>query len=344
MGAALALLGDLVATVSEAAAATGFLVAEIAAGEAAATIEVEIASLATVEGITSTSEAIAAIGLTPETYAVITGAPGAVAGFAALVQTVTGGSAIAQLGYRFFADWDHKVSTVGLFQQPAMALQLFNPEDYYDILFPGVNAFVNNIHYLDPRHWGPSLFSTISQAFWNLVRDDLPSLTSQEIQRRTQKLFVETLARFLEETTWAIVNSPVNLYNYISDYYSRLSPVRPSMVRQVAQREGTYISFGHSYTQSIDNADSIQEVTQRLDLKNPNVQSGEFIEKSFAPGGANQRSAPQWMLPLLLGLYGTVTPALEAYEDGPNKKKRRKEGPRASSKTSYKRRSRSSRS
>nr|BAC81839.1 VP3 [JC polyomavirus] len=204
-----------------------------------------------------------------------------------------------------------------------MALQLFNPEDYYDILFPGVNAFVNNIHYLDPRHWGPSLFSTISQAFWNLVRDDLPSLTSQEIQRRTQKLFVESLARFLEETTWAIVNSPVNLYNYISDYYSRLSPVRPSMVRQVAQREGTYISFGHSYTQSIDDAD---------------------IEKSLAPGGANQRSAPQWMLPLLLGLYGTVTPALEAYEDGPNKKKRRKEGPRASSKTSYKRRSRSSRS
>lgn len=51
MGAALALLGDLVATVSEAAAATGFSVAEIAAGEAAATIEVEIASLATVEGL-----------------------------------------------------------------------------------------------------------------------------------------------------------------------------------------------------------------------------------------------------------------------------------------------------
>ena len=56
----------------------------------AAAIEVQIASLATVEGITTTSEAIAAIGLTPQTYAVIAGAPGAIAGFAALIQTVTG--------------------------------------------------------------------------------------------------------------------------------------------------------------------------------------------------------------------------------------------------------------
>ncbi|BAM71850.1 VP2 minor capsid protein [Yellow baboon polyomavirus 2] len=352
MGAALALLGDLVATVSEAAAATGFSVAEIAAGEAAAAIEVQIASLATVEGITST-EAIAAIGLTPQTYAVITGAPGAIAGFAALVQTVSGVSSVAQVGYKFFSEWDHKISTVGLHQQPGMALELFNPEDY-DILFPGVNTFVNNIQYLDPRHWGPTLFSAISQAFWHLVRDDLPRLTSQEIERRTQRFFRDSLAKFLEETTWTIVNAPINLYNSIQNYYSALSPIRPSMVRQVAEREGTQVTFGHSYSQSIDDADSIEEVTQRLDLRNKeaNVHSGEFIEKTLAPGGANQRIAPQWMLPLLLGLYGTVTPALEAYEDGPNKKKRRMsrgssqkaKGPRASSKTSYKRRSRSTRS
>ncbi|AFU25601.1 VP2 [Betapolyomavirus cercopitheci] len=353
MGAALALLGDLVATVSEAAAATGFSVAEIAAGEAAAALEVQIASLATVEGITST-EAIAAIGLTPQTYAVITGAPGAIAGFAALVQTVSGVSSLAQVGYRFFSDWDHKISTVGLYQQPGMALELFNPEEYYDILFPGVNTFVNNIQYLDPRHWGPTLFAAISQAFWQVVRDDLPRLTSQEIQRRTERFFRDSLAKFLEETTWTIVNAPINLYNSIQDYYSTLSPIRPSMVRQVAEREGTQISFGHQYTQSIDDADSIEEVTQRLDLrkKEANVHSGEFIEKTLAPGGANQRVAPQWMLPLLLGLYGTVTPALEAYEDAPNKKKRRMsrgssqkaKGPRASSKAAYKRRRRSPRS
>nr|AAT47369.1 VP2 protein [Betapolyomavirus hominis] len=351
MGAALALLGDLVASVSEAAAATGFSVAEIAAGEAAAAIEVQIASLATVEGITSTSEAIAAIGLTPQTYAVIAGAPGAIAGFAALIQTVTGISSLAQVGYRFFSDWDHKVSTVGLYQQSGMALELFNPDEYYDILFPGVNTFVNNIQYLDPRHWGPSLFATISQALWHVIRDDIPAITSQELQRRTERFFRDSLARFLEETTWTIVNAPMNFYNYIQEYYSDLSPIRPSMVRQVAEREGTRVHFGHTY--SIDDADSIEEVTQRMDLRNQQtVHSGEFIEKTIAPGGANQRTAPQWMLPLLLGLYGTVTPALEAYEDGPSQKKRRvsrgssqkAKGTRASAKTTNKRRSRSSRS
>ncbi|AKP40988.1 VP2 protein [Pan troglodytes troglodytes polyomavirus 1] len=351
MGAALALLGDLVATVSEAAAATGFSVAEIAAGEAAAAIEVQIASLATVEGITSTSEAIAAIGLSPQAYAVITGAPGAIAGLAAFIQTVSGVSSLAQVGYRFFSDWDHKVSTVGLYQQPGMALQLFNPEEYYDILFPGVNAFVNNIHYLDPRHWGPSLFSAISQAFWHVVRDDIPALTSREIQRRTERFFRDSLVRFLEDTTWTIVNAPINIYNSIENYYSNLSPIRPSMVRQVAEREGAQISFGHSYTHTIDDANSIQEVTERLDLQTK-IHSGEFIEKTIAPGGANQRTAPQWMLPLLLGLYGTITPALEAYEDGPSQKKRRvsrgssqkAKGSSQSSKATYKRRGRSFRS
>lgn len=86
------------------------------------------------------------------------------------------------------------------------------------------------------------------------------------------------MARFLEETTWTIVNAPINFYNYIQEYYSDLSPIRPSMVRQVAEREGTRVHFGHTY--SIDDADSIEEVTQRMDLRNQQtVHSGEFIEK-----------------------------------------------------------------
>ncbi|NMW17390.1 hypothetical protein HKK71_29450, partial [Bacillus paranthracis] len=105
---------------------------------------------------------------------------------------------------------------------------------------------------------------------------------------------------------------------------------------------------------NIDEADSIQQVTERWEAQSqsPNVQSGEFIEKFEAPGGANQRTAPQWMLPLLLGLYGSVTSALKAYEDGPNKKKRKlsrgssqkTKGTSASAKARHKRRNRSSRS
>nr|AAP30057.1 viral coat protein 2 [Betapolyomavirus macacae] len=352
MGAALTLLGDLIATVSEAAADTGFSVAEIAAGEAAAAIEVQLASVATVEGLT-TSEAIAAIGLTPQAYAVISGAPAAIAGFAALLQTVTGVSAVAQVGYRFFSDWDHKVSTVGLYQQPGMAVDLYRPDDYYDILFPGVQTFVHSVQYLDPRHWGPTLFNAISQAFWRVIQNDIPRLTSQELERRTQRYLRDSLARFLEETTWTVINAPVNWYNSLQDYYSTLSPIRPTMVRQVANREGLQISFGHTYD-NIDEADSIQQVTERWEAQSqsPNVQSGEFIEKFEAPGGANQRTAPQWMLPLLLGLYGSVTSALKAYEDGPNKKKRKlsrgssqkTKGTSASAKARHKRRNRSSRS
>ncbi|HAV6565892.1 TPA: hypothetical protein JI457_004696 [Salmonella enterica subsp. enterica] len=39
-----------------------------------------------------------------------------------------------------------------------------------------------------------------------------------------------------------------------------------------------------------------------------------FISGPGSGGGANQRTAPQWMLPLLLGLYGSVTSALKAAE------------------------------
>ncbi|AGV77093.1 minor capsid VP3 protein [African elephant polyomavirus 1] len=185
-----------------------------------------------------------------------------------------------------------------------MALQLwFPPVDY---LFPGVTQFSRFLRYIDPTQWGPELFHHLTQAFFSTFRDATRrQLTdaSRNIAERTAKTLVETLVDLLTNATWAIAHLPSDVYTFLDNYYEELPPLNPAQFSGIRKRLGKV----NPYEQ--------QDVFA-------NTVSAEFVTKVTAPGGAMQKHAPDWVLPLLLGLfdedYRQVTP-----RDGPAAKRRR---------------------
>ncbi|AIS40922.1 VP3 [Sea otter polyomavirus 1] len=182
-----------------------------------------------------------------------------------------------------------------------MALQVWYP-DFQEMLFPGVNSLVRALHYIDPREWAASLYAQLRDLFgYGPAR---LGYSTTEVGQATGISFRDSVARLLEEVTWAVSSAPLRTYQFLADYYSSLSHIRPSMVRQIAQSHGPLPSKFIDY-KNLDNGPF----------------SGELVDKAPPPGGANQRVTPDWLLPLILDLYGPLNPSWkEEEDDGPQKK------------------------
>ncbi|AFQ32796.1 VP3 structural protein [bat polyomavirus 2a] len=214
-----------------------------------------------------------------------------------------------------------------------MALVPYMPD--YDIFFPGVQTFARWANYLDPLNWAPDLYHQIARWFWQgFLQESRRQIghASFEIARRTSEGIQDSLARFFENARWAVSHISTNLYDSLDSYYRQLPKLNPGQARDLARRLK-------------------EKVPSRINLHDMDKHppSADFIEKYPAPGGAAQRHTPDWMLPLILGLYGDITPTWEAVLEeeeeyhGPSKKKLKTARPLLSSKTADKRRHRSAR-
>ncbi|ALN69892.1 VP3 [Betapolyomavirus secumuris] len=202
-----------------------------------------------------------------------------------------------------------------------MALQIWYPD--LDILFPGALPFARFVNYIDPANWAADLYRAVGRYFWERVQAaginfiEQQMETGRELAMRSVTSLSETLSQYFENARWAVSGLSTSLYHGLESYYSQLG-LSPIQQRQLAR------NLGHPQPYRYDLYDAPQLKGQV---------SATYVTKVDPPGGANQRSAPDWMLPLLLGLYGDLTPSwkdtleeLEAEEDGSHsqKAKRRK--------------------
>lgn len=322
MGALLAVLAE----VFELAAVTGLSVESFLSGEAFATaelLEAHIANLVTVGGLTE-AEALAATEVSAEAYAALTSVtstfPRAFAALAATELATTGsltvGATVAAALYPYYYDHSTPVAFLNYKLNSGMALQQWVPD--IDWEFPGVMPFVRFINYIDPTDWATDLFHTIGRYFWhtaqrygrNLIDYEMRT-ASRELAVRSVQGFSDILARYFENARWAVSLLPKSVYRGLQSYYEDLPSLNPIQVRDLHRRIG-------------------RPIPTRISLEEPAVKSAEYVERAEAPGGANQRVAHDWLLPLLLGLYGDISPSwestieeIEEEEDAPQKKKRK---------------------
>ncbi|AXS76443.1 VP3 [Myocastor coypus polyomavirus 1] len=193
-----------------------------------------------------------------------------------------------------------------------MALVPYIPEDYYDILFPGVQSFTRGLNVVE--NWATSLFRSLGHyLFQQLVREAHAqigqagrSAGNALISYGTRGL-EESVARFLESARW-VIQGPTNTYNFLRQYYENLTPLNPPRFVQLEKR--------------------LRYLDQVPKRQAPG-ESGEIVDTVSSPGGALQRHTPDWMLPLILGLYGDISPTWRTYieeeeqeeEYGPKKKR-----------------------
>ncbi|WAA14038.1 VP3 [Bofec polyomavirus LSFL22] len=170
-----------------------------------------------------------------------------------------------------------------------MALVQWQPEEI-DIFFPGVSWFARNIHYFDPTLWASSAF----RYFWESFRREAVRQIAHETTNIGRQVGIqagqranEALARLMETAQWVVANlrdTAAGGYRFLENYYTELPSLNPAQRRELLAR--------------IDRP-PIERPTGRMKMP----MSGEFVDKHGAPGGANQRSCPDWLLPLILGFY-----------------------------------------
>nr|WMX25300.1 putative VP3 [kestrel polyomavirus 1] len=194
--------------------------------------------------------------------------------------------------------------------------------EYIDYLYPGYQTIASYLHHIDPYEWGPRLIRALWDAIFQITRPQIEQATTA-IANRARSELLDGLARLLENARWVIVEGPQTLYRELGDYYRDLPRLRPYQYAQVAARENVSGS--------------------KIQLEDDNTQSGEFVSPPPVPGGAGQRRCPDWVLPLILGLYGSPPGQRIAPEDGPPKKKRRRPTTQQGTKITNKRRDRSAR-
>ncbi|BAX01891.1 VP3 protein [Rousettus aegyptiacus polyomavirus 1] len=203
-------------------------------------------------------------------------------------------------------------------------MQVWQPDlNWEDVYFPGVLPFARFVNYIDPANWASNLYHAIGRYFWETAQRAGTRLIEQEVRhvstdlaQRTVTSIAETLARYFENARWAVSEVTSGTYGALQQYYSELPPLRPPQIRALHKRLG-------------------EDAPSRYSFDSNGNGSAQYVDKVDAPGGARQRHTPDWMLPLILGLYGDIYPSweatleeLEAEEDGPKKKKPRSEGRR----------------
>ncbi|QLH64633.1 VP2 [California sea lion polyomavirus 2] len=302
MGGVFSVFLDLLSLLPELSASTGFAIDAILAGEAAATVEAQVAGLMLMESI-GPLEALASIGLTAESFSLLSAMPGffnEAIGLGVVFQTVSGVSSLVSAGIRL----NQEVSVVNRH----MALVPWIPHDLYDIYFPGVSTFSYSLNVIG--EWASSLIQAVGRNIWeSLIRESRQQIghATSALAQRGARSFHDALARVAENARWVITNGPVEAYRGLERYYQELPGLNPAQFRQLQRRMN-------------------ENFYDRLTMEQSR-ESGEVIDKhnEGAPGGARQRVTPDWMLPLVLGLYGDITPTWSANlaeEDVPKKKRR----------------------
>ncbi|BAZ96571.1 minor capsid protein VP2 [Rhinolophus blasii polyomavirus 1] len=326
MGAFLAVLAE----VFELSTVTGLSVETILSGEAFTTAELlqsHIANLVTFGGLTE-AEALAAAEVSAEAFSALSSLsetfPQAFASLAATEFATTGtltvGAAIAAALYPYYYDYSVPISNLNR----SMALQQWIPD--YDIDFPGIRPLVRFLNYIDPYTWASDLYHSIGRYFWetaqrigqNVIEEELTELT-RELAVRTVFSMSEMIALYFENARWAVSLLPRSIYNSLETYYAELPGINPIQARQLYRRLGEVPLAGGPISGPISGGPVPQQF------------SAQYVERYPPPGGADQRTAADWMLPLILGLYGDISPSwrrtledLEEEEDGPQKKKSRR--------------------
>lgn len=349
MGAFLAVLAE----VFELSTVTGLSVETILSGEAFTTAELlqsHIANLVTFGGLTE-AEALAAAEVSAEAYSALSTLsetfPQAFATLAATEFATTGtltvGAAIAAALYPYYYDYSVPISNLNR----SMALQQWIPD--YDLDFPGVRPLVRFLNYIDPYTWASDLYHSIGRYFWetaqrigqNVIEEELTDLT-RDLAVRSVTSLSEMIAQYFENARWAVSLLPRSIYNSLETYYTELPGINPIQARQLYRKLGEtpihrgrgpggparvrrspYLGRGPGGPATIFGNIQGGAVPQQF--------SAQYVERYPPPGGADQRTAADWMLPLILGLYGDISPSwrrtledLEEEEDGPQKKKPRR--------------------
>lgn len=362
MGALLTVLAEVL----EVASLTGLSAESILTGEAFTTAELlqsHIANLVAIGGLTE-AEALAATEVTPAAYSALQSLTpnfsqfiaGLAASELAANSAIVVGAALA--GALTPYNWSNS-------QPEAMAdveypVAMYLP-DFSDLNFPGVRSLARFLmNYMNPLEWSTSIYDAVGRLFWDrtiAVEKRLGGNVTSDLEYKGERISVyDTMAKFFENARWAIKAGTLDLYSSLSDYYADLPSVNPIRARQMARSMGQEVPYRYDrYT----NPDWVKKFTEKFAseiLETEKVtdaviqQSGDYVVKYEAPGGAFQRVSPDWMLPLILGLYGDISPSwadtvkeIEEEEDGP------KEGPpkkktrtHRGSKANNKRRNRSS--
>lgn len=341
----------VLAEVFEIASVTGLSAESIISGEAFTTAELlqsHIANLITYGGLTE-AEALAATEVTSEAFQALQSLTpnfsqlfGAVAGLdIAANSSLLLGAAVAAALYPY--NWSYS-------QPVAMAdfpLVLWRPD--FDIDFPGMRTLARFINYISPENWGIDLLRAMGEYLYQVLQRERRRQIEQmrrEMARRVGETVEDRMARYFENARWAVTNvisAPANLYRYLGDYYRALPAPNPIRARQLARHLGQEEPYRYDRF----------ETEQEKQTFTPRQKSAEYVERYEAPGGAYQRTTPDWMLPLILGLYGDISPTWgkliqkieeeveeeEEKENGPQKKKPRTTN--RGSKTNNKRRNRS---
>ncbi|AAA47060.2 VP2 capsid protein [African green monkey polyomavirus] len=326
MGGVLSLLFNISEIAAELSLSTGFTVDAILTGEAFAAVSTEAAWLIEIEAVDlaglSTLEALSLTGLTTEQFSLLSAIPTALnnaIGIGVFFQTVSGASAVVAAGVTTFG-YSKEVPVVN------MALVPWFPQ--VDYLFPGFTSFS---YYLNAvLDWGESLFHAVGREVWrHLMRQatlQIGQATRAVAVRSTNELS-HTLAQIAENARWALTSGPVHIYSSVQDYYRYLPARNPIQLRQEYRNRGEPPPSRADFEYQ-ENREG-QRARRELGYDEP--RSGQYVEHYTAPGGAHQRVTQDWMLPLILGLYGDITPTwevelnkLEKEEDGPSKKKARR--------------------
>lgn len=337
MGALLAVLAE----VFEISAVTGLSAEAIITGEAFTTAELlaaHIENLVTVGGL-STAEALAAAEVSTEAFEALTSLASTFPTAFKLVATVEplavgtliAGAATAAALYR--PAYDQALPHAGW----NMALQEWFPDwRNLDLEYPGMTELARFVNYINPANWAGDVFHAVGRYIWDSLQREgqrrIGHLTNDLAMTASQRV-ANILARYFENARWVVTHLPARLYTHLDDYYRELPPINPPQMRDVARRVGVpppyrYDRYAFEFTTPTPEYTASTERPPTTGRP----KSGQTVEthKYQSPGGAEQRSAPDWLLPLLLGLYGDITPAwsavieeLETEEDGPQKKKRR---------------------
>lgn len=317
-------MGTVLSVIIEAlsvAGATGATLETVLSGEIFSLAELlgaEVTNLVLLDGYTF-SEALAIAGISAEAWNsyefLALNFPSILAGVAGTETTaglVIGSAVTAAL---WPSSFDQSVPIAN------MALQIWVP-NWDDIFFPGVVPLTRFLNQIDPLTWASDLFHAIGRAFWQTAQREGQRLLEYEATRVAHSVttgLTSSLAGYFENARWAVSqfhDYSKQAYASVSNYYSQLPSLKPPQIRALTKR--------------LEENQQGQIPNHYENYGSP-TSSGEYVEKYGAPGGANQRHAPDWMLPLLLGLYGDIYPSwdktlteLEEEEDGPKKKKPRK--------------------
>lgn len=297
MGAVFSIIVEAI----EVAAATGYTFESIITGTIGGAIAAEVETLVTVEGL-ELAQALSVVDISPELYSFLTQAPITLNNYiygglaASSIANIIGSSSLLAS----YLQTKSGLSTDYLFGRPLpvwetpdanMALQLWRP-DYLEEFVPGLRSveyFVSTL-----TGWTGQLLNSASQLFWRAIQRETEreiARISREAAQGYSQRALQAITQVLQTAKYTLIESPVNVYQALRDYYSQLSLSPPQLAdvnRRLTENYGVYADIE----------------SEELDTTTRGPLSGEYVVRYQTPGGTNHLASPDWLILLLLGILG----------------------------------------